>query len=673
MAVLQMQRISICALKKNRKAILEKLQSLGVMEISDLPEEDSLFGKSDTTSAKAAFEKNAMAADQALEILNAYAPEKTSMLSSLEGKQLVDKDHFEKLVADKEGAVSFVNRLLSLNKQVAEYRANIQKLESQIEALTPWLPLDVPMIMEGTARTKLFVGTLSSPMDLTSVYTMIGEHAPELERCDVNILSADRNQTYLTVMCMKEDSARMEEALRAGGFAKPAQMIRIIPAEQKQRLKQQIAELKDSAAKVEAEIISYSKDREDIRIIADYYRSRAAKYEVLGRLPQSKNTFIITGYAPENVIPVMEKAVGEKYDAAIDIEEISEEEDYPIKLKNNAYSESVEGVLSSYGLPQRHELDPTAIMSFFYVFFFGLMLSDAAYGAILAVVCFAVIKKYPRMNANMRKTMKMFMFCGISTLFWGILFGGYFGDIVDVVSASYFGKQITVPALWLVPLDNPMRLLLFSLLFGTIHLFTGLVIKGYITLKDKAYMDFLCDVLLWFFLLVGLLIMLIPSDIFASIAQMEFVFPDIVNTIGKWLAIIGAVGIILMNGRSSKNPVIRLLLGVYDLYNVTGWLSDVLSYSRLLALGLATGVIAQVFNQIGSMFASGIFGTIIFIVIFIIGTVFNLAINLLGAYVHTNRLQYVEFFGKFYEGGGRPFNPFTTNTKYVDIKEETYS
>ena len=125
-----------------------------------------------------------------------------------------------------------------------------------------------------------------------------------------------------------------------------------------------------------------------------------------------------------------------------------------------------------------------------------------------------------------------------------------------------------------------------------------------------------------------------------------------------------------MSGRANKNPGLRLALGLYDVYNVTGWLSDVLSYSRLLALGLATGVIASVINQMGSMAGDGIFGAIVFLVVFVFGHAFNMAINVLGAYVHTNRLQFVEFFGKFYEGGGKPFNPFKLNTKYVDIKEE---
>jgi len=130
----------------------------------------------------------------------------------------------------------------------------------------------------------------------------------------------------------------------------------------------------------------------------------------------------------------------------------------------------------------------------------------------------------------------------------------------------------------------------------------------------------------------------------------------------------------VMSGRRKKNRwALRIALGAYDLYGVTGWLSDVLSYSRLLALGLATGVIANVVNTMGSMFGSGALGLIIFIVIFILGHTLNLAINALGAYVHTNRLQYVEFFGKFFDAGGAEFEPFGSKNKYIVIKEEKQS
>ena len=133
---------------------------------------------------------------------------------------------------------------------------------------------------------------------------------------------------------------------------------------------------------------------------------------------------------------------------------------------------------------------------------------------------------------------------------------------------------------------------------------------------------------------------------------------------------IGAVGIVLTSGRSSKSIGKRFLKGLYGLYGVSSYLSDILSYSRLLALGLATGVIASVFNQMGAMPGNNPLGVIIFIFAFVVGHTLNIGINVLGAYVHTNRLQFVEFFGKFFEGGGRKFAPFTTKTKYFKITEE---
>ena len=274
------------------------------------------------------------------------------------------------------------------------------------------------------------------------------------------------------------------------------------------------------------------------------------------------------------------------------------------------------------------------------------------------------------MGESMKQTLKLFMYCGISTIVWGILFGGFFGDAINVVSRVFFGHEVGIPPLWFAPLNDPMKLLLFSLGVGLVHLFTGLFLKGYTSIKNGDVMGALIDTGCWFLFLIGLLLLLIPSSIFAGIAGVQIVFPAAINLLAKAFTIAGALGLLLFSARDKKNPGLRIALGAYELYGVTSWLSDVLSYSRLLALGLATGVIAQVINQIGSMGGRSVVGVIMFILVFLVGHTLSLAINLLGAYVHTNRLQYVEFFGKFYEGGGSPFTPFKENTKYVDIKEE---
>ena len=390
-------------------------------------------------------------------------------------------------------------------------------------------------------------------------------------------------------------------------------------------------------------------------------------YDALGKIPRSKSAFVITGYAAEDNVPLLAMLV-KPFDCSFEADEVPpDDENAPTILSNNAFSATTEGVVASYGLPSRKEMDPTTIMSFFYVFFFGMMLSDAAYGAIIAIACFFLIGKYKDMDPGMKKTMTMFGYCGISTLVWGVLFGGYFGDVVDVVARVFFGKTVSIPALWFVPLNDPMRLLLYSMLFGLIHLFVGLGIKGYNELKMGDTVGFFCDVVLWYIFLGGLILMLLPSSLFASIAGGQITLPAGLGAAAQPMAIIGLVGLILFSQRDQKNPVLRLLLGLYEVYGVTSWLSDVLSYSRLLALGLATGVIASVINQMGSMAGSGVVGAVIFAIVFVAGHLLNMAINILGAYVHTNRLQYVEFFGKFYDGSGKPFDPFHAETKYVTV------
>ena len=671
MAILQMQRFSICAMKKNRKAILEELQSLGVMEVNTANLEESGLNKMNTTEARQKFEKNSTLADHALEILDEYSPQKKSMFSSLAGKELVEKSKYEAVVSGQAELVKTANQLLSLKKKLSENKASIVKKETQIEALAPWMNLDVPLSFSGTEKVAVIIGSIGGEVTLDEIYQNLAKEDPELEAFDIQCISKDKDQICIAAVCIRSEAARLEEALRTTGFARPALSTRREPAAVKKELEQEIADLQGEIKQIEEKIISYAPKREELEILSDYYRMRAQKYEVLGDLPQSRETFVLSGYIPARQAQALKDHLTEKFDLVVDIEDLKEEEEPPILLKNNKVAGSVEGVLSSYGLPQISEFDPSSIMAVFYIFFFGLMLSDAAYGILVFAGCAIALKKFPRMEESMQKTLRMFMYCGLSTLFWGLMFGGFFGDAIAVVSRVFFGHEIVLKPLWFEPLSNPMKLLIFCMLFGVIHLFTGLGIKGYLCIRDKKYLDFFCDVVLWYCFLIGLILMLLPSQIFVSMSQMNIVFPAWANTLAKALTIIGALGLLLMSGRDNKNPALRLALGAYDIYNVTGWLSDVLSYSRLLALGLATGVIASVINKMGSMMGGGIIGAIVFIIVFIIGHIFNMAINLLGAYVHTNRLQFVEFFGKFYEGGGRPFQPFKSKTKYVDIKEET--
>lgn len=669
MAVLAMKKISICAMKKDRKAVLEKLQSLGVVEVRTDGEENDVFKKDSTAAQRAKYEKRVQQTENALLILDQFAPVKTSMFAALEGKKDVEDDILEEIVANRGKYNKIVENIQNLSKDIRNYQSAIEKCNINIDGLKPWINMDIPINTQGTKTTSVLIGSMAPGLTEDMITEMV-ENRQEGLYYDVTVISEDKDQTCIFVICLKKDATKLEEALRADGFTRISYFSKRTPEGKIEKYKSDIKEHENSIKEAEDKLKNLADNREKLKILSDYYRIRAEKYNVLGGLLQSKSTFIVSGYILEEDADKIKDILNKEFQLMVETEDVPEEEQAPIKLRNPKAFASAEGVLASFGLPGKGEMDPTTPMCICYIFLFGLMLSDAAYGLIIFLACFILLKKFPKMGEGLEKSLRLFMYCGISTLFWGVLFGGYFGDLITVVSREFFHHEILIKPLWFAPLDNPMKMLVFSLLFGLIHLFLGLGLKGYMCLRDKDYVAFFCDVISWFMLIIGLILMLLPTELFASIAQMEFNFSPAVKTASKVLALAGLVIIILMSGRSKKNPALRIALGLYDVYNITGWLSDLLSYSRLLALGLATGVIAQVVNQMGSMAGDGIFGAIVFIVVFFIGHIFNLAINMLGAYVHTCRLQYVEFFGKFYEGGGEPFAPFKENTKYVEIKED---
>ncbi|MCD7981590.1 MAG: V-type ATP synthase subunit I [Clostridiales bacterium] len=668
MAVLQMQRMNLVAMKQNRKSILERLQELGGIEIDVKAEELEGTACQDTSTPKATFEKRSATADQALEILAKYAPENSSLLSSLAGKPLVERSELKKTVENQSETMRQANQIVNLDKQITEATSTIQKLENQAEALVPWEKMDIPMSTEGTAKTVLYFGTMPDEVSEETVLTALKTHEPAVDQADVEILSTDKDTTYLSVLCLRRDAAAAEEALREMGFARPSWFVSRTPAEEQEEIRKEIEEHQAEIEGYIEEVKKFEPVREDLRMVSDYYRMRAGKYEVLGTLPQTENTFAVSGYVPEYLAKNLAKELESEYGAVVEIEDIPEDDNPPVLLKNNPFSNSVDGVLASYGLPGKGEIDPTVIMSIFYIVMFGIMLSDAGYGALMVIFCGIALAKFPRMGEGLRKSLKMFFFCGISTVVWGILFGGFFGDVIQVVSREFFGNEIAFNPVWFAPIEDPMRLLIYALIIGIVHLFLGLAIHGYTLLKHGDGMGFFSEVVGWFAFLVGLLLLLFPSTIFESMAQTTIDFGPGLTYLSYVLTIVGALILLLFAGRRKKKKVgMRLLLGVYEIYGITSWLSDWLSYSRLLALGLATGAIAQVVNMIGTMFGHGVLKLAIFIVVFIIGHVQNMAINLLGAYVHSNRLEYVEFFQKFYDGKGEPFTPFTAETRYVDF------
>lgn len=676
MAVVDMQKVSICAPKRNRKDVLEALQGMGIMEIheEDIPADG--LEQLDTQAQRVRFEKCSDTFDEALRVISLYAPREKNGISAFSGKEQVSRARFRDIEANSKAHLDAAQDVVRLQKDIDEARGTILRDQTAQAALAPWEKLDVPLGYRGTEFSGFVAGTLPGTLETSEVYAQVTQGMKDPVPVDVTVLDHAGNLTYVAIVYHRTVEATLESNLRDDGFARPQTGVgsKSTPAELIKKYDDECAQMRSKIDACTKEIVTFANRRDDFRVASDYYRARADRYSVLGSLLQSKSTFFMEGWVQAKHADGLIKLMEDKYDAVVEKEEPREGEVAPTVLRNNRFSAITESVTESYGLPMHGKVDPTFLMSFFYVFFFGMMLSDAGYGLLMSVATGVALLKFKHMESGIKKMAQLFFWCGLSTMFWGAMYGGFFGDAVTVIAQTFFGYtgDAIIKPLWFDPMGNPMRLLVWCLLFGCIHLFMGLGVKGYEMLRDGDVLGFFSDVVSWFVFLLGLILMLVPSDLFAGIAGMTFSFPAFMGPLAKGMAIIGALVIVVMSGRGHKNWGIRIALGAYDLYGVTSWLSDALSYSRLLALGLATGVIASVVNMMAAMVAkgSGFIGVILFILIFLLGHAMNLAINLLGAYVHTNRLQYVEFFGKFYEAGGRAFKPFGSKFKYIEIGEE---
>lgn len=374
----------------------------------------------------------------------------------------------------------------------------------------------------------------------------------------------------------------------------------------------------------------------------DHLTLQRDRLAVTDNFASTGQAVLITGWARAADVDRLEKELNQvSKTATLIATEPEEGEVFPVALKNSPLVEPFEAVTNLYSTPSHREIDPTPALAPFFFVFFGIALGDAGYGILLTLLSLFLLKKLQPKGMG-EQLLKLLVLGGLATIGFGILSGGWFGDLLPL------------PPLWFNPVDDPMKMLIFSLILGVIHLYTGMGIQAYRSIKAGKVMDALFDQGFWYLFLTGLPLLAFPP----------------LQGVGKVMALVGAAGLILTQGRNQKNVFMKLISGVGSLYDVTGYLSDVLSYSRLLALGLAGGVIAVAINTMGRMLASaGAIGLVVMVLLLVGGHIFNLIISALGAFVHTSRLQYIEYFGKFFEGGGKAFTPFQIKTQYVDVEE----
>jgi V/A-type H+-transporting ATPase subunit I len=658
MAKMPMQKVEIIAMASDRKSILERLQRRGVLELCDI--EDEKLVKVNTASSVANFERNLSVAESALDNLDYYAKEKKSLLSGLNGRTPMSTDTFAKKKQDNDKTMSMCYEINDNVRKIDESKNSISRLVTQIDILRVWSDLDVPQNYKGTKFTKTFIGTIPDIKDEAELYNKISESVQNADYV-IQIVSLQKSQICVAITCHNDCADAVYSAIREIGFASLQASSKLTPAKETEKLNGEIDSLNQEIERCKKEIIKFGGKQDDVKFVCDFLKMRMDKYKALGELAMTEKTVVISGYVPKRFVPGLIKEFESKYTVAISVREPGEDDDVPVLLHNDKFSEPVEGITEMYALPNKRDVDPSAVMAFFYYLFFGMMLSDAGYGLIMLIATSIILKK-TTVEGNLRRSLVMFRNCGISTVFWGILFGSWFGDLPQIIASNFFGKTITTTALWFQPLDDPIKLLLFSFGLGICHLFLGLGVNFYKLWKEGNKKDAIFDVIPVYLTVLG--VAPIATNILSPVNSTLI-------TIGKYMALVGVVAIILTSGRSSKNIFMRFFGGIYGLYNIaTGYLSDILSYSRLLALGLATGSIASVINLIATMPSNHVVKVIMLIVVGTAGHTANIAVNLLGAYVHSDRLQFVELFSKFYEGGGRAFAPLKVNTKYIKLDKE---
>lgn len=659
MAVVEMRKLTVIGLNSSRNPFIHELMHLGVVEINSqegvVSDEDwmpDIFRTSNSADVSR-LEADIIRVSTALEAIGKYDTAKKPLL--ITRKEMGRSEFTALLNATQTETEMNADKAVFAYKNITDGQNEINRLRSLIAGLQPWLKLDIPLEMNETEFACVIYGTTGAKTDSGQLMAAVLEGAPS---AIVQEVSADKQQKYFSIICLKEEKDALYEALRPFNFSAVSMADQKgTPAEAIHHYEKEIEAIEAKIAENEKVLAALSTARKNIEFLYDSLVMRRDRARIVGDMLSTDAVFYFDGWMPAKAQPEIE-ALLKEYEFFYDIQIPEEEEEVPVLLHNSSVATPFEAVTNMYSLPSRKDIDPTTILAPFYFIFFGMMLSDAAYGIILSALCAFVLKKY-KPEGTIYKMFKMFFYCGISTFIWGALFGGWFGNFFTVAAATLFGKELVINPIWFNPMDNPMKLLIFSLILGAIHLFVGMGIQAYMSVRDGHPVDAICDIGLWYVLLIGLVLFGVGGSVAPALAST-----------GKVMSIVGVVGILLTGGRKKKGIIGKITGGLGSLYGITNYLSDILSYSRLLALGLATGVVAQVINTLGSLAGGGVVGAILLTVALVFGTIFNLAINALGAFVHSCRLQYVEFFGKFYTGGGREFRPFERKTKYIKIVKD---
>ena len=534
-------------------------------------------------------------------------------------------------------------------------------LKNTQEQLEEWRELDIKIEdLEETKNTKIIAGILPSK-DFISCLEEIKKIGKEIE---INKISEDKKQCKIIIISISEYYSFIKKILSKYNidyFKAPLEFsgtpsdILVSISEELKNIEEKRKIIFDVSEKLYRENLW-------LYVAFDYLSILKSKKDIEKYIKQTKKVIIIEGWILKKDLNELKNTLYKKFkELEIAFSDPKKSDDIPVALKNNKFVEPFESVTGLYGIPKYTEFDPTPLFAPFYFIFFGMCLSDAGYGLIIAALSYFALLKF-KFEGTIKKFLGLFFLGGISTFIMGAIMGSWMGDTLNYLPKNIlFIKTFLIDTISLLdPIKNPMPLLLISLSLGVIQIYTGFIIKFIANIKENKLKTGLMDQGSWLLLISGMLLSVLANTI-GSLAGFKIITNYII-----WA---GLLSVVITQGRSNKNIILKVAGGVLSLYDLIGYFSDILSYSRLFALGLSTAVLAVVVNNFVMLFKDiPIIGIIIAALVFILGHLFNMVISGMGAFIHSTRLQYVEFFTKFYEGGGTPFKPFKVVTKYIKVQ-----
>ena len=665
-----MKKLTVLAPERDADRLVRRLMRLRCAELStvplgDLPDGGTLL-RYDCDTARAEAERRVAAVTSAMPLLDAYtvkAKPWNKKPIAITAEEFRESGRFD-------AARETVAEVLALGERRVTEQNEYNRLNGLSRALTPWLEYPQPLTGENTALTEVWLGTLPPKTLISTVDDALADlHA------GVEEVGRDEDALYVSVLTMKEDADAVSRALTGLGFLRvtfKGLPDEAAPAAENLRLCQKELDERDISLQIVTDTLRrLSEKLPELQVLYDLESTTLTAAREKQKLATTEECVVLEGWVPAEREGKVAAAL-DKLPCAYGMEEPAEGEEPPVLLKNNAFSANFEWVVGMYSYPKYGTFDPTTVMSIFYFLIFGLMFADVGYGILVTLIGF-LAPKILRMKPSMTRMLNMFAYCGIACAVCGFIFGGWFGDLPYALMTSFGGYESTEAAkeafplfnglvvtlggepVSLNPLDNPMAFLIISLAMGAVHLIAGMAVKFVLLCKQGDVFAAIFDIGAYWILFAGLALI--------------FVSPNV-----GWIVLgVGALMIVATYGRAQKNFLMRIAMGFKGLYDLINYASDLLSYCRILALGLASAVMAQVFNLLATMGGPTPVGFVLLVAVLLIGHVLNIAINLLGAFVHTSRLQYLEFFGKFFEDGGVGFAPATPSEEYstaeADIPE----